>query len=113
MHEMAIAQGILELALENAAQHEAHIIHKICLRVGKMTGVESEALRFCFQSLAEGTIAAKAVLEIESVPLVGRCRECGRQFDIEAYRFICGYCHSAKVEIVSGRELQVDHLEVD
>lgn len=113
MHEMAIAQGILELALENAAQHQARIIHKICLKVGKMTGVEPETLQFCFQSLSEGTIAAEAALEIESVPLVGRCRECGQQFAIEEYRFICSFCHSAKVEIISGRELQVDHLEVD
>ncbi|MDR3562286.1 MAG: hydrogenase maturation nickel metallochaperone HypA [Negativicutes bacterium] len=113
MHEMAIAQGILEIVLDNVAQYGAKSVASIKLLVGEMTGVEPEALKFCFSSLAEGTVAASAELEIEVMPLVGRCRDCGGEFRIERYRFLCPVCGSAGVEILSGRELRVEHLEVD
>ncbi|MDR3591131.1 MAG: hydrogenase maturation nickel metallochaperone HypA [Negativicutes bacterium] len=113
MHEMAIAQGILDIALDNAARHGAKTISRIKLLVGEMTEVEPDSLRFCFGALAQGTAAAGAELEIEAVPLVGRCRDCGAEFVIKRFRFLCPACSSAGVEILSGRELKVEHLEVE
>ncbi|MBU2702370.1 hydrogenase nickel incorporation protein HypA/HybF [Sporomusaceae bacterium BoRhaA] len=113
MHEMAIAQGILDITLDNAAQSDAKKVITIKLLVGQMTEVEPEAMRFCFSALAEGTIAAKAELKIKIVPLVVYCQDCGRKFVIERYRFLCSACGSANVKIISGRELQVEYLEVD
>jgi len=113
MHEMAIAQGVLEIALENAARHDAKKITQIKLLIGAMTEVEPDSLKFCFSALAEGTLAAGAELEIATIPLVGRCRDCSREFDVEGFRFLCPDCGSAGVEILSGRELRVEHLEVD
>jgi hydrogenase nickel incorporation protein HypA/HybF len=113
MHEMAIAQGVLDIALDNAAQHDAKKIIRIKLLVGEMTQVEPDSLRFCFEALAEGTLAAGAELEIAAVPLVGRCRDCGTEFGIERFRFFCPACSSAGVEILTGRELKVEHLEVE
>lgn len=113
MHEMAIAQGILDIALDNAARHEAAKVSRIKLQVGAMTEVEPEALKFCFAALAAGTAAAAAELEIETIPLVGRCRDCGREFAVERYCFLCPACGGAGIEIVSGRELRVEHLEVE
>jgi hydrogenase nickel incorporation protein HypA/HybF len=113
MHEMAIAQGVLDIALDNAARHGAKRITAIKLLVGEMTEVEPDSLRFCFEALAEGTAAAGAQLEIEAVPLVGRCRDCGAEFAVQRFRFVCPTCASVGVEILSGRELKVEHLEVE
>ncbi len=113
MHEMAIAQGILDIALEAAADNGAAAVVRIKLQVGEMTEVEPEALTFCFASLAAGTAAAAAELDVEVMPLIGRCRDCGREFRVERFRFLCPGCGSAGVEIVSGRELRVEHLEVE
>ncbi len=113
MHEMAIAQGILDIALTAAAENGAAAIVRIKLQVGAMTEVEPEALTFCFAALAAGTAAADASLEVEVTPLVGRCRDCGREFRVERFRFLCPACGSAAVEIISGRELRVEHLEVE
>lgn len=113
LHEMALAQGILDIALKNAAQHRAERIGRIKLLVGKMTHVEPESLKFCFGALAAGTIAAEAVVDIEIMPLIGRCCDCGDEFSIEGYCFICPKCKSTAVEIISGRELTVEHLEVE
>jgi len=113
MHEMAIAQGILDIVLEAAAGNAAETVVRIKLQVGEMTEVEPEALTFCFAALAAGTAAAAAQLDVEVMPLIGRCRDCGREFKVERFRFLCPECGSAGVEIISGRELRVEHLEVE
>lgn len=112
MHELAIAQSILSITLDKAEEHSAQHIDSITLRIGQMTGVEPESLRFCFTMLAEGTKAAAAELRIVIVPLTARCGECQSDFSIERYQFLCPDCGSAKLEILSGREMQVEHLEV-
>jgi hydrogenase nickel incorporation protein HypA/HybF len=110
---MAIAQGILDIALQSAAQHDAGRILKISLLVGQLTEVEPDSLRFCFVALAAATPAADAELAVTIVPLTGHCRDCDRRFSIENYRFYCPDCGSPGVEILSGRELKIEHLEVE
>ena len=79
MHEMAIAEGILDIAREHAARENSARITKIGLLIGEMAGVEEDALRFCFSSLVNGTLAQDAELSIKRVPLVGRCGGCGHR----------------------------------
>lgn len=113
MHEMAIAQGILDIVVQEASQNGADRITRIKLRIGEMTGIQPDALTFCFEALAAETPARAAELEIEIVPLVAECQSCGQQFGVERYRFFCPACSSADVKTLSGRELQVEHLEVE
>ncbi|WP_312521356.1 hydrogenase maturation nickel metallochaperone HypA [Anaerospora sp.] len=113
MHEMAIAQGILDIAVQEATLNGAETITRIKLRIGEMTGVQPEALTFCFEALAAETPAEAAILEIELVPLTAECQSCGQQFGVERYRFCCPSCSSGSVKTLSGRELQVEHLEVE
>ena len=68
MHEMAIAEGILGIALDHARAHDAHRIERIHLLLGQLSGVETEALSFAFASLVRGTIAEEAALTWERVP---------------------------------------------
>lgn len=112
MHEMAIAEGILDIALDYAAQNDARQVQCISLLLGEMSGVETESLEFCFASLAKGTIAEKAELRLQRVPLMGRCVKCGQEVHIKGYNFICSNCGAA-MELISGRELRVEYLEVD
>ncbi len=113
MHEMAIAQGILDIVLKTAAQHNGKKVTGIKLLIGQMTQIEPESLTFGFEALAIGTIAQGACLDISIVPLVGRCNSCNEEFSIERYCFLCPHCNCASVVVVSGRELAVDYLEVE
>ena len=83
------------------------------LRIGELAGVVPESLRFCFEVASEGTVAQGAELQIEHVPLIGRCRACGADFHVEGYIFICPHCESPHVELISGDELEVVELEVE
>ncbi len=112
MHEMSIAEGILDIALDYAARNDARQVLCISLLLGEMAGVECDALEFCFAAVKKGTIAEEAVLKIRRIPLTGRCTGCGKEDEISGYNFICPVCGEA-LEIVSGREMRVEYLEVD
>jgi|ERR1035441_2074154 hydrogenase nickel incorporation protein HypA/HybF len=110
MHEAGIAQSIIEIA-ENVAQDRA--ILKIHVRLGAFTGVVREALEFAFEALKADTPASHALLEIERIPLIGGCPACGWTGPPEEdYCLICPRC-STPATIVSGREMQVEWVELD
>ncbi|MBQ5502054.1 MAG: hydrogenase maturation nickel metallochaperone HypA, partial [Selenomonas sp.] len=69
MHEMAIAEGILDIALDYAKQNDAQKINEIGLLIGEMSGVEVDSLEFSFNMLVQGTMAEGAKLVIKNVPL--------------------------------------------
>ena len=112
MHEMSIAEGILDIALTYARENDAARITKIGLIVGEMAGVEVSSLAFCWESLAKGSVAEGADLAVERRPITARCLECGREGAVERYNFICPDCGGV-LTLLSGRELRVAYLEMD
>lgn len=113
MHEMAIAQGILDIVLKIATENKAVKVTGIKLLIGQMTQVEPESLKFGFAALSMRSIAEGADVEIKIVPLVAQCNRCRQKFPVEGYCFICPNCKSVSVTLVSGRELAVEYLEVE
>lgn len=113
MHEMAIAEGILDIALDYGRKNDAKKIAEVGLRIGDMAGVVVDSLVFSFDMIAKGTMAEGAKLVIERVPLVGRCVKCGGEFPIAHYDFWCPACRDGVLETISGREMKVTYLEVD
>lgn len=113
MHEMSIAEGITDIALNVLKANNGTVVHSVQLKLGIMAGVEREALLFCFDAVTKGTAAEGAVLAIETVPLTGRCLDCNREFPIENYIFRCPKCESTLIETKTGRELQVMSVDID
>ena len=112
MHEMAIAEGILDIALRYAKDNDASKIAEVGLAIGELSGVESESLLFCWESITADSAAEGARLVLRRVPLRGCCRECSFEAKIEKLNFICPRC-GGTMELVQGRELKVEYLEVD
>ena len=113
MHEMSIAEGILDIALDYAKQNDAKVVHEVGLILGEMAGVEMESLDFSWRLITKDTIAEGAKLTVRHTPLVGRCSKCGKEFHIEHYNFWCPECKDGVLKTISGRELQVEYLEGD
>ena len=112
MHEMAIAEGILDIAQSHARTHEAQRIERIHLLLGELSGVETEALSLAFSSVIRGTIAENAALTWERVPLTGRCHDCGRERRIRPADYLCPDCGGG-MEFTHGREMRVDYIEME
>lgn len=113
MHEISVAQSIIEIAEANARKHNCRRIQIIKIRLGEFTTIVPEALEFAFEVARRETLAEDATLEIESIPMVTRCALCGTVNDpVREIRLLCPHC-GLPLEIVSGEELQVEYIEVD
>lgn len=113
MHEMAIAQSVLDIASGEMEKHAASRINKVKLSIGEFSGVVREALEFAFDVLKPGTAAGDADFEIEIVPMRADCASCGpvacRLSDLS---LLCPQCGNPAT-IVGGREMTVDYVDLD
>jgi hydrogenase nickel incorporation protein HypA/HybF len=113
MHEQSIVESLVAIALENAQKANASRILKIYLVVGELSGVLDDAVNLYFGFLTKDTIAAGASICFEHVRAQFRCRSCNTVFLPEEHNFQCPNCKGQPVEIVSGRELYIDRMEVE
>jgi hydrogenase nickel incorporation protein HypA/HybF len=108
MHELSIAQSIVDTVCERAAGRP---VHRVTIRVGALTAVVPEAMRFCFGLAVDGTVADGATLDIEHRPGAVHCRRCGADAELADLIPLCP-CGSADVAVTAGRELQIVSMEV-
>ena len=113
MHEISIAESIVQIAEAKAREQNARSIQVIKLRLGEFTAIATEALEFAFEVARLGTLAEHARLEIEVVPMVVHCVVCEASTQPEkGVCLICAEC-GFPLKIVSGEELQIEYIEVD
>jgi hydrogenase nickel incorporation protein HypA/HybF len=112
MHEASLMQAALEIAAEHAGRRGATRIHRLTLRVGRLSGVEPMALTFAFDALAAGTPAEGACLEIDTVPTVCYCTGCAVEFEPADFVYACPRCGKLSADVRRGQELELASLEV-
>lgn len=113
MHELSIAQALIEQATAAARSEGGTRILSVGVAIGDMAGVDPEALEFAFPVAAAGTIAEGATLAIRRVPLEVRCRRCGQVSHPQPIWCRCEACESSEVGVTAGRELRLEQLEIE
>ena len=108
MHELSIAQSIVEMVGERACDAR---VHKLTLVIGRLSGVMPDALRFCFDVCSEGTVLEGAILEIIEPSGRGRCPDCGREQEITSLFDTC-VCGAAGLDCIAGDELRIKQMEM-
>jgi len=113
MHELSIALSLIEAATEKAEFLGAVRVEALHLKLGPLSGVVSEALRFSFELAAAGTPIEGARLEIEEIPVVVFCQTCKAEQQLPSIQcFRCPVCDTPTPDVVRGRELELAALEV-
>src|SRR6059036_3989838 len=110
MHELSIAQSVVEIACRNA---EGKRVTKVTLSVGHLRQVVPSALSFSFELVAMGTAAEGATLNLVLVPAAGVCRACGTETALQAFPFLCSSCKGSDLQITAGDELMVESLDLE
>ena len=113
MHEMSIAQSLVEIIREEMKKNDAKILRSVRLHIGQLTAIVPESLSFCFEVMTAGTDLEGAKLIMEIIPLMGYCVNCKKEFPIENYAFECPFCRSTEIKTISGQELSIVELEVE
>lgn len=110
MHEMALAQRILQVVLDAAGDQE---VRRFRVHIGRLQMVVPDSLRFSFELVGEGTAAAGAVLEMEETPARLQCGQCGAESGLDLPPFLCRHCGASEIEVLSGDEVMVDAIELE
>jgi hydrogenase nickel incorporation protein HypA/HybF len=113
LHELSITENILSIALEKAKEVKAKRVSKINLVIGELSGVVDECVEFYFGFLSKDTIAAQASLSFHHTPIQLRCRNCDTVFSPDSGNWTCPNCQKQDAEIVSGRDLYIESIEVE
>ena len=113
MHELAITENIVKIALDEAQAAGAKKITGINVVVGELSGVVSDCVRFYFDFLKTEGFADTVNLNFEPVAALLRCRDCSAEFSPEGDGWICPECRSSRVEIIDGRDCYVSSIEVE
>lgn len=112
MHELSIALSMIEQIEEETEKHGGGTVEAVYLRIGVLSGVDTQALRFAYELACEGTDLAASRLEIESVPLLVYCPQCCTTHTPDPQSILCPRCLTPEQEILQGRELEVRALEI-
>ncbi|GAA5190746.1 hydrogenase maturation nickel metallochaperone HypA [Ferrimonas gelatinilytica] len=111
MHEMSLAEGILQIVESQAAPSPK--VHSVTLSVGELAGVELTSLKFCFDVVTRDTLAEGALLEIESVPGSAFCFDCLAQVPLSRRGEPCPKCGGYQLTVVGGDQMKVKSLEIE
>lgn len=112
MHEMSLAEGVLQLLEDAARQQKFEKVLTVWLEIGQLSGVEVEAMAFCFDAVARDSVAQGARLEIVVLPGVGWCMACAVSVPMSEVFGECPHCGSFQMQVTGGTEMRVKELEV-
>lgn len=112
MHELALASEVVAIIEQAALSDRFGRVVEVHLEVGRLSCVEPDALRFCFEAIRGGTIASGAELVMTLVPGRARCRKCGTESELDSHFDPCPGCGAFGMEITGGNSMKVTGLEV-
>jgi len=112
MHEISLAEGVLELIEDAARRQNFSKVATVWLEIGQLAAVEPEAMRFCFDAVTRGSLADGAELRIVEVPGSGWCNRCSVSVALSEVFAACPRCGAYQVQLTGGTQMRVKELEV-
>jgi hydrogenase nickel incorporation protein HypA/HybF len=114
MHELSIAQSIVEAVEAKATECNAAHVKSVRLKIGEASSIVIDSLTFCFEMLTslDPTLTGAQLL-IDTVPHLAHCHHCDKEFAVVNFVAQCPTCQEWSSEIISGTELQILEMEIE
>jgi hydrogenase nickel incorporation protein HypA/HybF len=112
MHELAITESILTIALQHANKAKACRVTEINLVIGNLTSIIDDSISFYWEIISKDTICSQSTLRFTRIPGHLKCNDCLNEYDLENELIPCPQCNSSNVTILRGNEFRVDSIEV-
>jgi hydrogenase nickel incorporation protein HypA/HybF len=109
MHELGISRNIVGIVSEAARGRR---VRRVTLELGRLAGVERDAILFCFDVAAQGTALEGAALDIRDIDGRARCNVCAAGFIVANLLTACA-CGSRRLQRLAGEELNVKSIEIE
>jgi hydrogenase nickel incorporation protein HypA/HybF len=114
MHELSIVASIVDTVTESLAPYPGARVKEVRLRVGALASVVEDSLQFCYGIATQETRLAGSALVINLLPVVVRCEPCGQDVQLEGVQsFRCPRCGAPAGDLIQGRELEIDSIEIE
>ncbi len=131
MHEWALAEAIINSAINIAQNKNLSKVESVLLRVGEIQQIDLDILSYAIKELSQGTLLENAHFKYKIHPAKIFCHNCGNLWDYsesfsklqeeekEAIHFIpetihvyvrCPKCGSVDFEIKEGRGVWIEEI---
>ncbi len=111
MHELGIIQNIFHIIEDVSEEHRLATITRVRLKVGQLQHLVPDMLTFAFETVAKGTKAEGAALDIEVVPILMQCRACRTEFEVAEHTYICPQCSGTALDTLQGTDIVIESIE--
>lgn len=113
MHELSIAQSILDIVNQNLPADNNTRVKSVKVRIGKLSNVLPDSLRFCFEAITKDSDFENTELLINIIPITIECKDCEKHSEISDYVFACPACSSSNIQVVGGNDLNIEEIEIE
>ena len=113
MHELAVTQSILEIALRHAEQVEATRVTDLYLVIGQLSSILDDSVQFYWDFIAKDTLAEGAHLHFKRIPAEFTCLDCDTRYVPGDENLVCPECGSVHVKVTAGEEFQLESMDVE
>jgi len=113
MHELAVSENLLNIAVRHATQANAVRVTTLHLVIGQLSSIVDDSIQFYWDMISAGTICEGARLHFERRPATLKCLDCDQTYALSGELTDCPNCHSARIKVVAGEEFYLDSIEVE
>jgi hydrogenase nickel incorporation protein HypA/HybF len=113
MHEMAVTQSILDIALDHAARNGAARVTSLNLLIGQLSSIVDDSVQFYWDILSRDTLCEGAVLFFQRLPARLACLDCQYEYELSRGLEACPRCESFRVRVISGDEFRLESIEIE
>jgi hydrogenase nickel incorporation protein HypA/HybF len=113
MHELAVTESLLEIALEHAEKANARRVTDLNIVIGELASMVDESIQFYWDIIARDTIAEQAALHFRRVPAELQCNTCGEKYQPTEKELICPRCGGVGARIIAGEEFALESIDVE
>jgi hydrogenase nickel incorporation protein HypA/HybF len=113
MHELAVTESLLEIALRHARGKNASRITGLYLVIGQWSSIVDDSVQFYWDIISDGTIANGAKLHFHRVPVLLTCQDCGKDYTPASEEFACPHCGGTHAKVKTGDEFHLEAIDVE
>ena len=113
MHEMAVTQSILDIAVQHAERNGAARVTALNLVIGQLSSIVDDSVQFYWDIISKDTLCAGATLNFERIPAQMNCLDCGHTYTLSRGLEACPACDGFRVRLVAGDEFRLESIEVE
>lgn len=112
MHELAVTEHILDIALKHAQNANALSVDEIYLVIGQLSSIVDDSIQFYWDIISKDTICSQAKLHFNRIPAKLLCLDCHVEYEVSSELTPCPSCNSSNIKITAGEEFFLESINI-